>query len=245
VSTTKFKHFTLKILILFSFFLWTSCKGQKVKSTNNTIDTLKLFDPKPELVDTILSSFEIYKNCIGLKPEKNDIVFNENQNILNKGKDFENFLESHQTELKRQKLYILFDSRTKYSEVMDVIDLLQKLKVENYKVIDLEIYYKSPPQAGEVKISDVNSNKIDTTDSANFIIEIFDNSIDVRFFNKTRKLRNPKELDKFIHTNRKNIDTKKIFVKSFASLPYDKFKGVKTVLKKYEFYKFQIIVNEN
>ena len=128
---------------------------------------------------------------------------------------------------------------------MDVIDLLQKLKVENYKVIDLEIYYKSPPKAGEVKISDANSNKIDTTDSANFIIEIFDNSIDVRFFNKTRKLKNPKKLDKFIHTNRKNIDTKKIFVKSFASLPYDKFKGVKIVLKKYEFYKFQIIVNEN
>ena len=234
------KYLLLRIIILLSFFVWTSCNGQQIKNDKTHIDSLNLTEPRPELVDENLRFDEVYKNCIAFKLDKNVIVLNEKQKFLSKGKEFEDYIHSHADELKKKTFFILYDSNIKYTEIIDLLDLFQKLKIEKYKILDMDLYFKSPPPI-IVETPKSVSTKSDLNDSTNFIITILDNSINVQLLKRNETLKNAADLDKFIYTNIKKIDISKIYLKSNASLPYDKFKGVKAVLKKYEFYKFRII----
>ena len=108
----------------------------------------------------------------------------------------------------------------------------------------MDLYFKSPPPIIAETPKSV-STKSDLNDSTNFIITILDNSINVQLLKRNEALKNTDDLDKFIFTNIKRIDISKIYLKSNVSLSYDKFKGVKAVLKKYEFYKFRIVTVED
>ena len=230
----------MRILILLSFFVWTSCIGQHIKNDKPHIDSLNLMEPRPELVDENLKIEEVYKNCIAFKLDMNIVVLNQKQNFLNKGKDFEDFILNHANDLKKDTFFILYDSSIKYKEIIDLLDIFKTLKVKNYKILDMDLYFKSPPPIIVESPKSV-SIKSDLNDSTNFIITISDNLITVQLLKKIETLKSTADLDKFIFKNIKKIDVSKIYLKSNASLPYEKFKGVKTVLKKYEFYKFRIV----
>ena len=113
----------MKIIILFSFFVWTSCNGQQIKNDKSHIDSLKLTEPRPELVDENLRFDEVFKNCIAFKLDKNVIVLNEKQNFLSKGKKFEDYIRSHTDELKKKTFFILYDSNIKYTVIIDLLNL--------------------------------------------------------------------------------------------------------------------------
>jgi biopolymer transport protein ExbD len=201
-----------------------------------------LTHPKPDSVDKNLELEDVYKNCIAFKSDKNIVVSNEKQNFLAKGKEFEDYITNHKDELKERTFYILYDSNIKYSEIVDLLDQFQKLKIVKYKILDMDLYFKSPPPV-IVESPKVVPTKADLNDSSNFIITILDKTISVKLLNKDENLKNAQELDKFIFRNIKKIDVSKIFLKSYASLPYEKYKPVTTVLKKYKFYKFRMITD--
>jgi biopolymer transport protein ExbD len=238
------KYLTLRITILISLFIWTSCNGQQGKTDQTSVENFKLTPPNPELIDKDLTLSEVYKNCVAFKLDKNVVVLNEQQNFLNKGKDFEDFILNHSEELKKRKIFILDDSSIKYSEIINLLDLFQTLKIEKFKIIDMDLYFKSPPPI-IVDTPKSVSSKLDLNDSTNFIITIVDNSINIQLLKRTEHFKSPEELDKFIKTNINKIDISKIYLKSIASLPYGKFKNVIAILKKYEFYNFKIIVDED
>lgn len=234
----------MRITILISLFIWTSCNGQQRKTNETSVENFKLTPPNPELIDKDLTLSEVYKNYIAFKLDKNVVVLNEQQNFLNKGKDFEDFMLNHSKELKKRKLFILYDSSIKYSEIINLLDLFQTLKIENFKIIDMDLYFKSPPPF-IVDSPKYISSKLNLNDSTNFVITIVDNSIDIQLLKRNEHFKSQEELDKFIKTNLNKIDISKIYLKSIASLPYDKFKNVIAILKKYEFYNFKIIGAEN
>lgn len=201
-----------------------------------------MIQPKPEAIDENLTISKVYKNCIAFKLDKNVVILNEQQNFLNKGKDFENFIVNHSKDLKKRQIFVLSASNIKYSEIIDLLDLFQRLKVEKFKIIDMDLYFKTRPPIIEDAPKSV-LNKVDKNDSTNFVITIIDNSINVQFLKVTGYFKAPEELDKFIQTNINKIDTSKIYLKSIASLPYNKFKNVVAILKKYKFDNFKIMVD--
>ena len=218
----------------------TSCKGQQAKTKETSTESLYFNEPKPEPIDKNLNLHEVYKNCIAFKIDKNIVVLNKRQSILRKGKEFEYFISNHSFEFKKQKIYILYDSTIKYSEIVNLLDLFLTLKIKNFEIVDTDLYLKpEEPLVVDLPKSVAKEIHYDSTD---FIITILDNSINIDLLKRTQQLKNPNELDIFIQKNSKSIDPLKIYLKSKASLPYDRFKDVKNILKRHEFYKFKIIV---
>ena len=233
----------MRIIILLLFFVWTSCKGQDVKIKETSTESLYLNEPKPEPIDKNLNLHEVYKNCIVFKIDKNIVVLNKRQYFLNKGKEFEDFISKHSFEFKKQKLYILYDSTIKYSEIINLLDIFLTLKIKKFEIIDIDSDLK--PENPIVVVSPKIIERKIHNDSTDFIIKILDNSINLEFLKNTKQFKNLNELDIFIKRNIKSIDPSKIYIKSKADLPYDRFKDVKALLKKYEFYKLKIIVEDD
>jgi biopolymer transport protein ExbD len=78
-------------------------------------------------------------------------------------------------------------------------------------------------------------------DSTYLSITIFENRIETKVRDKHANLKNGKEVDDFIAKNKSLIDPNKIILSAPAKMPYEKFKSIIEVFKKYEYFKFQMI----
>ena len=81
-------------------------------------------------------------------------------------------------------------------------------------------------------------------DSTYLSITIFENRIETKVRDKHANLKNGKEVEGFIEVNRSLIDPNKIILSAPANMPYEKFKSIMEVFKKYEYFKFQMITRE-
>jgi biopolymer transport protein ExbD len=85
---------------------------------------------------------------------------------------------------------------------------------------------------------------VKTNDSANFTIFISNDGYHLTLAHKTVVLHSRTELDKFIKTHKAVIDKKQVIVVGTRDIPYQKFKPVIELLKKYRYYRFQMMVKE-
>jgi hypothetical protein len=121
----------LKLIPFIALFIWTGCKEQNIKVKKTNLDTVKIFDPKPEIKSNIYDEKEMYRNTILIKDSSNVIVFNETQTFLEKGYLFETFINSKAEELKKKKLYILHSENIKFEEIYELIVLLKSNRIAN------------------------------------------------------------------------------------------------------------------
>ena len=197
-----------------------------------------MLDPKPDTTNDGYDEKKIFRNTIAITDYNNVVVFNETQTFLTKGKEFDNFIKVNSSELKKHKLYIVHYEEIKIAEIFTVIELLKKEGIDNYKVIKLETF----PLAEPLAVAEPSITKTETNlySAENFVIEMFKDSIKLHLLGKATNIKSKIELDSFISRNKKVIDKLNIYMRGKSDLVYDRFKLVKSVLKKYEYFKFQI-----
>ena len=232
----------MRLLLFFCIIIWTSCSGQQTQVEQTQIDTIKLFDPRPDKIEVNFMPLDIYKNCIAIKQGFFVIVIDQIQNRFDTESELANYIKSHSDEIKN-KIYILYDSSINFKQIVTVLDLLKNNKVDNYRVIDMDTFFNVPPPAIVQPPTSV-STKMDENDSTNFIITILEKGIQVKHLKTITNFVTASGLDNFITKHKTEIDSTKIFVASTATTPYTSFKPIKEVLKKHKYFVFKIVVDK-
>ena len=96
-----------------------------------------------------------------------------------------------------------------------------------------------------IKIPKSVVTKVDNENDSTFLtITIFENRIETKIRDKSANLKNAKEVDDFIAKNKSLINPNKIIFSAPDNVPYDKFKSIIEVFKKYEYIGFQMKTRE-
>jgi len=199
---------------------------------------LKLFNPKSE--PEFAEDRQMLKNCIVLFYPNYTVMHNETENTFIDLNDLSTHLHKNASLLTQRKFYVIIDSNTKFEKIVSVLNLLQKNKIDNYKVINYQEYFKPPePVTYEAPTETVPVTK--AFDSSYLSVIILEDSIELLLFDKKQIGKCHMEVDKFITDNKVLIDSNKIVIRADAKIPYKKLKLVLDVLKKHEYYKFKMI----
>lgn len=226
-------------ILFFAFILFaTGCSGQTA-GKQTKIDTAKLFDPVPypkEAPDAM------FKNSIVLFQQNYNLVHNGTEQTFDKLEQALDHIEKNAALIRQKKFYLIIDSNTKFDKTVVVINVLKKNKIDNYKVINYQAYFKRPePVTIQTPTTTISEAK--PFDSTYFSITVLDNGYEAKLANKKTLLKTTKKLDDFIKNNQTVIDSDKILIVSNMDTPYEKFKPIPEVFKKYGYFKFKLVNN--
>jgi biopolymer transport protein ExbD len=228
----------MRYLLPFLILLTTGCSGQKTKEQQTQIDTLKLFDLKPEPPSA--QDVQMFKNCMILFYPNYTVIHSGTEHTFDNLDSLTNFLTINADAIRQNKFYLISDSSTKYSKIVSAIDVLTNTAIDNYKVINYQEYF-APPQPVTIQTPVSTTSTYNENDSSYFVITILKNALEVKLFNQTTKLSTIRELDDFITKHKSGINSRKIMVISSSDLSYDKFKPIFEVLKKHDYYKYNLV----
>lgn len=225
---------------LFLFFLLyaTVCSGQQNKEQGMLRDTLKLLDPKHESHSA--EDIQMFKNCLVLFHPNYTVVHNDTEHLFLRLDSLAQFLKVNADSIKKNKFYLITDSTTSYSKIISAIDVLMDIKIDDYKIVNYQEYF-APPEPVTIQKPASTTQTINETDSSQFTITILKNALEVKLFNQVTRLKNTKELDDFITNNKENINSNNILIIASSDLLYEKFMPVIEVLKRHEYYKFNLL----
>lgn len=225
--------------ILFAFILTaTGCSGQQTADQQTKIDTAKLFNPKGHLDNSGASDMNMFKRSIAIVQQGYAMILNDKETNVEALTEVEKLIVSNKEEIKNDLFYVLMDSTTDFKRTLAVIDILTKNQITNYKVINIQKYF-TPPEPATIQTPTSVIFTYDENDSTYFSITILDNGIDVRLFGQETKLKTTNDLDTFVAAHKQDI--KKIIIITTREVPDNKFKPVLEVLKKHEFYKYNLV----
>jgi len=230
---------TMRNLLFGLLFFMTSCSGQQNPTQLTQIDTAKLFDPKPQ-ADNPFGDTNMFQNCIVIQPAFFGLALSGQQHKINNVTELKEFVKKNSLNISRQRFYIVCDSSTSFKKIVDVIDVVKSAKIDNYRVINVQSYFKSPEPI-IIQTPTIVAKKIDKNDSTYFNIEIAENDYQVSFLNKRMTFKTSMQLDKFISENKGSIDKQKILVTSSSKTQYERLKPVIEILKQNDFLKFQMV----
>ena len=182
----------------------------------------------------------MFKNSIALFRENYIIVNFGTENSFSELREVSAYLEKNADSIKQNKFYLIIDSSTKFEKTVAVIDALKKNRIDNYRVINYQEYFKAPEEVAVVTPT-VTTTVVNQNDSTYLSISIFENRIETKIQDRSARLKNEKELDDFIGKNKSLIDPNKIKVISHRKAPAGKFKSIIEVFKKYGYLKFQMV----
>jgi len=228
---------TIRHILLFLIFSATSCASQEIKQQQSHIDTLKLFDPKPE--PTSAQEVEMFKNCLVLFYPNYTIVTGGKKQSFDDLNDLTIFLRKNSSSIRQTKFFLISDSSTQFSKIVSVIDILGTAKIDNYRVINYQEYF-APPEPVQIQAPTSATTAFDESDSTYFKITILKEALEVNLLNQITKLNTAGDLDSFIANHKADINPDKIIIISSSDLPYNKFRPVIDVLKKHEYHKYNL-----
>lgn len=225
-------------LILLIFFAATGCSGQQTKGQQSHVDTAKLFDPFPE--QSSAQDVMMFKNSIVLFHSDFTIVHNETEKMLNTMKEVSDYFAKNAAAIRQNKYYLLIDSTTKFEKTVSVINILKKNSIDNYKVVNVQEYFKAPEPI-TLQTPTVVTKTVDKNDSTYLLIEISENTYKLSLLDKEAVAINGSDIDKFITQNKSLINSGKILMVTRVETPSEKMKPVLEVLKKHNYMKFQMV----
>ena len=159
----------------------------------------------------------MFKNSIVLFHPNFTIIQNATEHSFDDFKEVSDFLAKNATAIKQKKFYILIDSSTKFDKTVSVIDALKKNKIENYRVINYQEYFK-PPEPLTIQTPTVTTTTRKLYDSTSSIT-ISGDRFKLKIQNEIADVKTDREVDKFIVTNKSLIDNDKIQIISNVNVP--------------------------
>jgi len=229
----------MRNLLFGLLFFMTSCYGQQNPNQPIQIDTVKLFDPKPQ-ADNPFGDTSMFQHCLIIQPGFFGLALSGQQHKINNIAELKEFVKKNSSNISRQRFYIVCDSSTSFKKIVDVIDFVKSTKIDNYRVINIQSYFK-PSEPIKIQTPTIVTKTIDRNDSTYFNIEIAENDYQVSFLNKRTTFKTSKQLDQFVSENKGSIDKQKILITSTSKTQYERLKPVIEILKQNDFIKFQMV----
>jgi biopolymer transport protein ExbD len=229
---------TIRYFLLSLILFATSCSGQQNSNTQVQIDTAKLFDPKQEPVD--YSSTDMFKNFVLLNQQPFELTIQGKQFQIKSDKELFNKIREDKAQVVKSKFYIVVDSSFAFRKIVDIVDNIKKSGVSNYKVINFDSYFKSSEPI-TIEQPTITTKTVNANDSSYFSLTILNDSFEANFLNKKKVFKSSSEVDRFIQDNKTLINPNKILIIGNAKVSYEKMKPILEILKKYEYYKFQMV----
>ena len=238
------KNLHMRILTLIYLLAYlTSCNAQQLgNSKNQIIDTAKLFDPSSEN-DGIAQIMET-KNAIILQKYFYDIILGDKEYPIVEKEKVAKFLLDSSNIIIKKKFYIIIDSSKSFKDIVDIIDIVKASKIEKYQVFNLQTRH-NPPDAIIVNAPKSVSIKIDPNDSTYLKIYLQKSNYKITFLANSLTTVDINQIDNFIMTNKPQIDANKILLIGAQNVGMEKFKALKQVLKKYEYFRFSMVTEPN
>lgn len=181
---------------------------------------------------------KMFKRAIALFRPEYYILLNDREHELKTIKEVKDFIASNRDEIKKDLFYVLIDSNTSFKNTTSVIDILVENKVSDYKVINIMKYFEPPLPVAVTAPASITTEKLKTDTATTIFIEIFSNKEKVRvdLFGRDMGFKSIHELDELIVSNKQQL--KNVIIKTKGEVPYESFKPVLDVLKKYNFNKY-------
>jgi len=228
----------MQYFFLFLIVLATGCAGQNTNDKTNKIDTAKLFNPNNHPDHPGAKDVNIFKRNIVLTQPDFYANLNDKEYKFESLIKLSDFVKTNKIEIQKELLYVLADSNTAFKKIVSAIDALTENNITDYKVINVQQYF-TPPEPVSIQTPSRVVSPLDKNDSTYFSITILGKGVDVKLFGQETKFKTTNDLDSFITAHKQDI--KKIIIIARREVPDDKFKSVLEILKKHEFYKFNLV----
>lgn len=228
----------MRYIFLFLTILATGCSGQNTNDKINKIDTAKLFNPNNHPDHSGANEVNMFKRSIVLTQPDFYAILNDKEYKFETLIKLNDFVKTNKIEIQKDLFYVLTDSNTAFKKIVSTIDALTENQITDYKVINVQQYF-TPPEPGSIQTPTSVASTLDENDSTYFSITILDKGIDVKLFGQETKLKTTNDLDTFVTAHKQDI--KKIIIITKREIPDNKFKPVLEILKKHEFYKFNLV----
>lgn len=223
---------------LFIFLLIvTGCSGQQSTNQLSKIDTVKLFNPNsiPDYSGMEMSMFE---RAIAIVQQHYAIILNNKETDIETLSEVESFIVSNKGEIKKDLFYILIDSATRFKSTISIIKYLTDNDISNYKVINIQKYF-TPAEPVTIQTPTSVITTYLENDSTTFYIEILTKGFKIKLFNQEINLKDINALNNLIFTHKSEI--KNINIITTKELPNNKFQQVIEVLKKHNYYRYNLV----
>lgn len=231
----------MRYVFLFLILIATGCSGQNTNGKITKVDTVKLFNPNNHPDHSGANEMNIFRRSIVLTQSEFYAVLNESEYKFESLGMLNDFVKANKVEIQKDLFYVLTDSNTAFNRIVSVIDALTKNEVADYKVINVQQYF-CPPGAVSIQTPTSVVSTLDENDSSYFVIAILARGIDVKLFGKETNLKTTSDLDTFVTAHKQRIG--KIIIITEREVPGNKFKSVLEVLKKHEFFKYNLVTKQ-
>jgi|GEM_PF-3264306 len=214
-------------LVILLFF---AALGFTTRSTAQVFedDTLALTSTRPDASET-----KVFNNCI-LLPDKYTINTNGHHVRVEEWKEVDSVIQAYKKDISKRRFFVISDSRTSYGDIIRLLSILKDAHINNYRVMNLGTTFQQdvPVPSAAVQV---------TYDASYFMIHLLhEGSYQVTFQNDTLTCNTIAQLDSCITSKQPSIDGNKLVLTGAEKTLYNAFKPVIDVLKKHDYWQFQV-----
>jgi biopolymer transport protein ExbD len=228
----------MRLLLWAIVLLMMSCQGGSSKPVLSKADTLKLYDPWPD--STVVTAFELFKNCIALRADACMVIANGIQRQVEAQAPLEKLIEVYADSLKSRKLYILCDNSIAFDKIASTIGHLKANGISNYKVVRMDTVMKlnepitiNPPS--------ISSRQLPANDSNRFVVSILEKGIELKQAGVVKRVTNVNGLDALLQQYPKPSDSTAVVIRGSGNLSAKRVLPVMRLLRKRGFVRISLV----
>ena len=244
--------------ILFSILLiiTSSCHGQQNNDQQVYVNIDSLFDAdKSQKTDYDLK--QVMKNCLVMQDNSVAVFIIQSESVAVKSlSELPGIFKKQKGIISKSTFYFFFDKSDSFRIVNQIIDYIEQQQIKDYKIDQIENLTKQaalenllkitkpfkPSLAAPIVIPQSVQIKSKSIDSSYFVVNGLENNYYyISFLNKNTTIKGKTALDKFIQRRIALIKNGKIVIESYENTKYEAMKPVFDILKKYKYYKFQLL----
>lgn len=214
-------------LLILLFIAIVGLNGQLTAQTFED-DTLALTSDRPDANET-----KVFNNCI-LLPDKYTINTSGKHVRVEEWKEVDSVIEAYKKDISKRRFFVISDSHTSYGEIIRLLSILKDAHISNYRVMNLGTTFQQdvPVPSAAVQV---------IYDASYLMIHLLhEGSYQVTFRNDTLACNTTEQLDSFITAKQPVIDGNKLVLTAADKTLYSAFKPVIDVLKKHDYWQFQV-----
>jgi biopolymer transport protein ExbD len=212
--------------------------AQKSAQKKIQFDTLELDETNAEKSDTALNkdlhhSIDLRKNSYRCTLAGKKYSFSSIEEVSN-------FAKTNKNSITSKRINIILDSLTFPARVVNILEVLNKLEIKDYKVEHAD---GKTVQSFPASIS--FADNFELSDPAALVISIYTKNLNFSFQNTVHLQISMDDLDRFLSIHKSDIDAGKVALTGDGRVSFARFNAVVALLKKHGYLKYKLELDSN